>query len=413
MSRRSSGVRLWLEPEEFDANGKRRRFATWVIARRSRKIRTGRPPEGHAGAEKFLAEYLAIKYGGPSRERGRHPDRKSSILDALNIYLDRQAPRKSRTCPRRPSSGCFNARRFLAARTNARGRERPADCRAYVEHGAPITALEVEQSPTKTGQAARARSRLSAARRELEDLRAAINLPPHAKDCAPNSCAVRSAGQAGQSRERWLDAFGGGPADFGRAWRARQIIGDKDTRRAVGRHVARFILVGLYTGTRSSAICGAALMPTIGRGHVDLDGGVFYRRAIGPPADEKAPDASKLPTRLLAHMRRWQRQGLSRKLIVEWNGRGVASVRKGFAAAVRGAGLGAEVTPHILRHTCATWLMQSGVDLWDAAGFLGMTMQQLEATYGHHHPDFQHNAARAVSRSPGQDRDRLAVNKTR
>ena len=33
--------------------------------------------------------------------------------------------------------------------------------------------------------------------------------------------------------------------------------------------------------------------------------------------------------------------------------------------------------------------MQSGVDLWDAAGFLGMTVQQLERSYGHHHPDYQ------------------------
>ena len=33
---------------------------------------------------------------------------------------------------------------------------------------------------------------------------------------------------------------------------------DKRTERAVGRHLARFILIGLYTGTRSGAICGAA-----------------------------------------------------------------------------------------------------------------------------------------------------------
>ena len=72
------------------------------------------------------------------------------------------------------------------------------------------------------------------------------------------------------ARERWLTR-----AEAARllwaAWRAKQVMRDKDTRRAVGRHVARFILVGSYTGSRSSAICGAALMPTVGRGHVDLD----------------------------------------------------------------------------------------------------------------------------------------------
>ena len=96
--------------------------------------------------------------------------------------------------------------------------------------------------------------------------------------------------------------------------------------------------------------------------------------------------------------------------MVEWNGKSVESVRKGFAAAVEAAGLGAEVTPHILRHTCATWLMQGGVNLWDAAGFLGMTVQQLEATYGHHHPDYQQEAITALG---GHNAARNTVNESR
>lgn len=71
---------------------------------------------------------------------------------------------------------------------------------------------------------------------------------------------------------------------------------------------------------------------------------------------------------------------------------------------------GADVTPHILRHTCATWLMQGGVNLWDAAGFLGMTVQQLEATYGHHHPDYQREAITALG---GQNAARNTVNESR
>ena len=98
--------------------------------------------------------------------------------------------------------------------------------------------------------------------------------------------------------------------------------------------------------------------------------------------------------------------GLSTKAVVEWNGKPVKSVGKGFEAAVKAAGLGADVTPHILRHTCATWLMQSGVDLWNAAGFLGMTVQQLENGYGHHHPDYR--ASVVKTRLPDH-RDRILL----
>jgi hypothetical protein len=45
----------------------------------------------------------------------------------------------------------------------------------------------------------------------------------------------------------------------------------------------------------------------------------------------------------------------------------------------------------------ATWLMQGGTDRWQAAGFLGKTIEQLEAGYGHEHPDFQEAAARGCS----------------
>jgi hypothetical protein len=81
---------------------------------------------------------------------------------------------------------------------------------------------------------------------------------------------------------------------------------------------------------------------------------------------------------------------------------------------VKAAGIQNHVTPHVLRHTAATWAMQNGADLWETAGFLGMTVEMLEDRYGHHHPDFQREAADAITnRKPGQDRDRNTVNKLR
>ena len=61
------------------------------------------------------------------------------------------------------------------------------------------------------------------------------------------------------------------------------------------------------------------------------------------------------------------------------------------------ARLTGKVTPHTLRHTAAIWLMQRGVPVWEAAGFLGMSAEVLLSTYGHHHPDFLHGAANAIT----------------
>ena len=52
------------------------------------------------------------------------------------------------------------------------------------------------------------------------------------------------------------------------------------------------------------------------------------------------------------------------------------------------------MTPHTLRHTATTC---SGVPVWEAAGFLGMSAEVLLVTSGHDHPDFLHGAANAIT----------------
>jgi integrase len=254
----------------------------------------------------------------------------------------------------------------------------------------------------------------AAARRELEDLRAAIN--HHRQEGLCSEIVSVALPEKPVGRDVWLTRSEAAKL-IRAAWRSKQIMRDTVTKRDVGKHIARFVLVGLYTGTRHAAICSAALQPAIGRGHVDLDCGVFHRRIRGARETKKRQPPVRLPDRLLAHLRRWQRLGIASHAVVEWNGKPVRSVRKGFAAAVTAAGLpttGADrITPHVLRHTAATWAMQNGADLWQAAGFLGMTVEMLQDRYGHHHPDFQREAADAVASSPGQKRDRNPVNKTR
>src|ERR1019366_5116682 len=88
-------------------------------------------------------------------------------------------------------------------------------------------------------------------------------------------------------------------------------------------------------------------------------------------------------------------------------------VRKtGFRRAALLAGLSGNVTPHTLRHTAATWLMQSGTDRWQAAGYLGMSVEMLEKVYGHHHPDYLQAAVAAIgngSRTKQEQRKTVSV----
>ena len=75
-------------------------------------------------------------------------------------------------------------------------------------------------------------------------------------------------------------------------------------RHPKGRHLARFILIALYTGTRTSAILGLQFMPNTQGGHVDTVRGIMHRRGIGVAETKKRTPPIPLPRALLAHMRR-------------------------------------------------------------------------------------------------------------
>jgi integrase len=235
------------------------------------------------------------------------------------------------------------------------------------------------------------------ARRELEDLRAAIGhyhkeglcrevprvwLPPHPPP-----------------RERWLSRSEAARLLWA-AWRFRGIQFGRPCFLS-RQHVARFILVALYTGTRSGAICGSAFSRSPNFGWIDTERGLFHRRPARRAETKKRQPPIPLPNRLLAHLRRWERRGdLSP---VSFNGRPIGRMNTAFRRVALDAGL-PDVTPHTLRHTAATWLMQAGVDPWAAAGYLGMSLITLTRTYGHHHPDHLKSARDAIGRRPNRHR---------
>lgn len=165
----------------------------------------------------------------------------------------------------------------------------------------------------------------------------------------------------------------------------------------INRHLARFILVGLYTGTRHDAILKMQWLRNTTGGLVDLDAGVLYRRPAGVVERGKRRPALPIPPRLLPHLRRWRNH--TARFLIEWKGLPIASKqRRAWRTARRLAGLAEDVTPHVLRHTCATWLLQQGVSVYDVAGVLGCSEEVVRRTYGHHAKDHLRQAVEVFSR---------------
>lgn len=385
MPRQAKGPRLWLRKERFDKAGRRISAAAWIIIDGTSQIATGCAPDEADEAERQLAEYNVTRYRPTRKER----DIESiSIADVLMIYEADKGPSQA------------NQRTFTERmlRLNDWWGEKMLDevngatCREYTAW----REAEFFKEKTRKGGA-------GGARRDLEDLRAAIN--HHAKEGLHRGVVRVSLPEKGETRDRWLTRAEAAQLLWA-LWRFREMQRrhrgpDKGlvlpTKRYPLRHIARFVLIGLYTGSRAATIATASPHKAEGRGWVDLERGIYYRKPIGKKATNKRQPPVRLPPRLLTHMRRWARPGEDGNVpehFVMWNGKPVSSVTKGFAHGVELAGID-HATPHTLRHTAATWQMQAGTEPWEAAGFLGMGLEMLVRVYGHHHPDHLKGAAAA------------------
>ena len=72
-------------------------------------------------------------------------------------------------------------------------------------------------------------------------------------------------------------------------------------------------------------------------------------------------------------------------------------IKRSFDAACARAKL-TDVTPHVLRHTCGTWLAQRGKDLHTIGGMLGHSDPRTTKLYTHHHPEHLRDALDAFDR---------------
>jgi integrase len=375
MPRPSKGPYLYL----FEAKG---RATVWYIRDGQRSRSTGCLESESAEAQRKLAAYILEKHDPRAGQRGSDPNA-VKVADALSVYMDDKI---------------------------AAGVPRPKALIAMVEKLGEFfgerTVADLKGSIQR--DYARQRGSLSSARRELETMAAAINYFIKEMVGGAQMKFRPVLPDASPARERWLTRDEAARLIWA-AWRKREDrgghgeAGHNSGGRYTSRHIARFILVALYTGSRAGAICGAALIETIGRGLVDLESGQFRRLAYGKVQNNKRQPTVELPPRLLAHMRRWHRLGVSKRSVVEYNGKPVLRVSKGWPGVVEEAKLATEikerkVLPHTLRHTAISWYLRSGVPVDQVADYCGVSIPIIKAHYGHHIPGREDGIIRASNR---------------
>lgn len=338
MPRPKSAPRLWLDPER----------QTWSIIDGSKSVRTGCGKSNVQGAKEVLQAYLADTHVVA-------PGSNPPIADMLKVYSEEWLVNK--VSARFVASDLINLEAWW-------GDKKAVDitannCQKYIAH---------RNAPT-------------ICRRELGFLNAAATYwhkSPHRGPLRVMPVVSKPAMTA--RRTRWLTRTEA--AQF--LWATRQL---KPRQR---KRIRRFFIIGWYTGTRHTAI-GSTRWDM-----VDFESRIMLRRPPGVPETKKRTPPLRIGHRLLSHLRRWKRiDGPKAEYIIQHGKKPAVNMGDAFKKVRDLAGLSRDVTPHTLRHSRATHLMRQAVDPWEAAQSLGMSLEILESTYGHHHPDWQSGAAEA------------------
>ena len=332
------------------------REGRWIIVDGGKKIDTGCGNGDRSRAEEMLGEYIAARRKIDTSERN---PAQISCADVIALYI------KHNPAP----PGCYHAGpllEFFGLKTLAD--ITGALCRDYsARRGAAVTKSTV--------------------RRELGTLQAAINFWHQESPLSAVPVVVKP--DESLPRLRYLT----------RRDAARLLAA---SRRLKARHISRFILIGIYTGTRHAAILGLRWQPSQDAGWIDVQRGILHRAGESEQQTRKRRPASRVPDRLLAHLRRWHARDMAagpQTAIIRWRGMPIRKERRAWDRVRTAAKLGDDVTPHVLKHTCATWALQSKMSIWDLAGLMGTSVKTIEATYGHHDPEFQTGVAGAFRRA--------------
>jgi integrase len=315
----------------------------WTEAGRSRRVSTR--TEDPAAAAAFLAEWR--------KEVARETDTRgaATITGVLDGYF----------------------REHVYAHVVGTGTAEIAR-RHLQEHFGPMAPPDIRKADVRAYIAARAAGQIGqpaqsgTVRRELGVLKAALNHAVSENRLSRGEVPAITLPPDSAPRERWLD-----DDEVARLFAAAAAF------RPDGRlsRVERWLHLAYYTGRRRAAIEHLTWdRVDWALGRIDFD-------EPGRKRTKKRRGVAHMHPKLRECLERAKREAGDQAVhVLDHPG----SVRKTFESLCKRAGLEG-VTPHVMKHTCATHMLRRGVSIWDVAGALETTPATIQRVYGKHVPE--------------------------
>lgn len=322
----------------------------WTEERRSRRVST--KTDEKAEAEKRFAEWQETK---TLAQLGLGP---LTVTDALSVYVKQHVSRSS---------------------VDAKAIEATAERLRSILGQHVVTQMDDRHTAAYV-DSRRAQGRAdSTIRKELGVLVAALRYCVKTRRLKQGDVPYIALPAAGRPKDTWLTEQ---QVEALLAWLDEQDEGKRMSR------VHRFVVLALATGARKAAI------EALTWDDVELREGLirYDRQARTITKKRKVP--VPIADWLEPYLRRMEEEAEGPYVLdSKRDVRAAFDVQMKRAARETGVAAFDGLTRHALRHTCATLALRAGCSLWQVAGLIGNTPEQVAHTYGHHAQDHIREAA--------------------